>query len=59
MVVDLRGRTQIQSGRTRWRRTGSTHQLLNVVAREDQLSQVRQRLFQILPDATGHTLNRI
>lgn len=36
--------------------TNYTHQLLNVVARENQLFQTWQRLFQVLPYTTGHTL---
>lgn len=69
--MDLRGGTQTQSRHPgphpgdqtapmslqRTTTSGYTHQLLDVVARENQLPQVGQRLLQILPDTTAHTRN--
>lgn len=50
---------KFQKAMSQWLLTECTHQLLDVVACENQFSQIWQRLFQILPYTTVHTLHTI
>lgn len=50
---------KFQKAMSQWLLTECTHQLLDVVACENQFSQIWQRLFQILPYTTVQTLHTI